>query len=182
MPRAVGLLAVGVLTLFALGGAQKGCRDLWHSATTLRYPEVRDLRRSVALRPQKGPVLLADSTSVPVTGIERDPGRDVLAATLVDSTAPADRAASARRGAAVFARICTPCHGRALRGDGPVAALFMAPPDLLAATTRGRTDGFLYSYIRHGGMVMPAHGAQVGQAQAWDVIHYLRDLQRTSPR
>jgi len=182
MLRAAGLLAVGALALFTAGGPQKGCQDLRRSATTLRYAVVRDMRRSVALRPQKGAPLTADSVSVPVGGLERDPGRDVLAATLVNPTAPAERAASARRGAAVFARICVPCHGRTLAGDGPVAARFMRPPDLLAGATRERSDGFIYSYIRRGGVVMPAHGAQVTRAQAWDVINYLRDLQRTSPR
>ena len=115
-------------------------------------------------------------------GLERDPGRDVLAATLVNPTAPADLPASVRRGEAEFRKICVPCHGRELRGDGPVAAQFMPPPDLLAEATRQRRDGYLYSYIRHGGVVMPAHGAQVTREQAWDVINYLRHLQQTSPR
>jgi putative copper resistance protein D len=182
MLKAAGLLAVGVLAVFTAGGAQKGCQDLRRSVTTLRYPVIRDLRRSVALKPQKGLPLLADSASVPVSGLERDPGRDVQAATLVNPTAPADLAASVQRGEAEFRRICVPCHGAQLRGDGPVAALFMPPPDLLAATTRARTDGYIYSYIRHGGLVMPAHGAQVTREQTWDVINYLRQLQKVSPR
>ena len=182
MLRAAGLLAVSVLTLFSVGSAQKGCQDLRRSATTLRYPAIRDMRRSVVLKPQKGPLLPADSVSVPVGGLERDPGREVLAATLVNPTAPADLAASARRGAAEFRRICVPCHGTTMMGDGPVAALFMRPPDLLAPLTRQRPDGYIYSYIRHGGIVMPSHGAQVTRAQAWDVINYLRQMQRQSPR
>lgn len=182
MPKAAGLLAVGVLALFSAGGARQGCQDLWRSATTLRYPAIRDMRRTVALKPQKGLLLLADSSSVPVGGLERDPGRDVLAATLVNPTAPADLPASVRRGEAEFRKICVPCHGRELRGDGPVAAQFMPPPDLLAEATRQRRDGYLYSYIRHGGVVMPAHGAQVTREQAWDVINYVRHLQQTSPR
>ena len=182
MLRAAGLLAVGVLTVFSAGGAQRGCQDLRRSATTLRYPVLRDMRRTVVLKPQKGVLLLADSSSVPVEGLERDPGRDVLAATLVNPTAPADLPASVRRGEAEFRKICVPCHGPELRGDGPVAAKFMPPPDLLAEATRRRRDGYIYSYIRHGGVVMPAHGAQVTREQAWDVINYLRQLQRTSPR
>jgi mono/diheme cytochrome c family protein len=182
MLRAAGLLAVGVLTVFTAGGVQKGCQDLRRSATTLRYPLIRDMRHTVALKPQKGVLLLADSASVPVNGLERDPGRDVQAVTLVNPTAPADLPGSVRRGEAEFKRICVPCHGPEQRGDGPVAALFMPPPDLLAQVTRQRTDGFIYSYIRHGGVVMPAHGAQVTREQAWDVINYLRQRQRTNPR
>ena len=152
------------------------------SATQLRYPAIRDMRASVAIMPQKGVLLLPDSASVPVSGRERDPGRDVLAATLVNPTPAADLAASARRGETKFRRTCVPCHGPELKGDGPVAALFMPPPDLLAQATRERTDGYLYSYIRHGGIVMPSHGAQVTPAEAWDLIDYLRHLQKVGPR
>lgn len=182
MPRAAGLLAVGALAVFSLGGPRQGCQDLRHSATTFRYPVIRDMRRTVVIEPQKGAPLLPDSASVPVGGIERDPGREVLAATLVNPTAPADLPASVRRGEAEFHRICVQCHGRELRGDGPVAAQFMPPPDLLAEATRRRRDGYIYSYIRHGGVVMPAHGAQVTREQAWDVINYLRHMQQTNPR
>jgi mono/diheme cytochrome c family protein len=182
MHRAVGLLAIGVLAAFSAAGAQRGCEDLRRSATSLRYPAIRDMRRTIALKPQKGVLLLADSASVPVSGLERDPGRDVMSATLVNPTLPADLPASAKRGEAEFRKICMQCHGKTMQGDGPVAALFMPPPDLLAAATRQRTDGFIYSYIRHGGVVMPAHGAQVTREQAWDVINYLRSMQKTSPR
>jgi mono/diheme cytochrome c family protein len=67
-------------------------------------------------------------------------------------------------------------------GDGPVAALFMPPPYRLAQPTRERKDGYIYSYIRHGGIVMPSYGAQVTAAEAWDLIHYIRHLQKVSPR
>jgi len=182
MLRGAVLLAIGALAALSAAGGQQGCQDLHRSLTTLRYPAIRDMRRTVALKPQKGVLLLADSSSVPVGGLERDPGRDELTATLVNPTAPADLPASVRRGEAEFRKICVQCHGATLRGDGPVAAQFMPPPDLLAEATRQRRDGYIYSYIRHGGVVMPAHGAQVTREQAWDVINYLRHLQQTSPR
>jgi hypothetical protein len=58
----------------------------------------------------------------------------------------------------------------------------MPPPDLLAQATRERKDGFLYSYIRFGGIVMPSYGAQVTALEAWNVVNYLRHMQKTSPR
>jgi mono/diheme cytochrome c family protein len=58
----------------------------------------------------------------------------------------------------------------------------MPAADLLTEPTRQRTDGFLYSYIRYGGAVMPALGAQVTPGEAWDVINYVRHMQRPSPR
>ena len=182
MVRGAGLLAIGVLAVFSAGGAQKGCQDLVRSATTFRYPVVRDMRRSIALMPQKGALLAPDSASVPVTGIDRDPGRDVLAKTLVNPTAAADLPASVARGDAEFHTLCVPCHGPELRGDGPVAAKFMTPPDLQGELVRNAKDGFLYAYIRHGGMVMPSHGAQVSSRQAWDLINFIRQRQKAQPR
>ena len=103
-----------------------------------------------------------------------------LAAKLTDPTVADD--SSRARGERKFHKTCVPCHGMGLMGDGPVAALFMPPPDLLAEATRDRKDGYIYSYIRHGGVVMPAYGAQVTAAEAWDLIHYIRHMQKVSPR
>ncbi|MBI5709156.1 MAG: cytochrome c [Candidatus Eisenbacteria bacterium] len=183
MPRlGLGILAIGVLALFTATTAQKGCQDLVKSATHLRYFPIRDMRYSVVINPQKVSMRLPDTTSVPTTGREPDPGRDVLAATLVNPTAPAELDSSVARGTRKFAVTCVPCHGKSMAGDGTVAALFMPPPDLLAQVTRERTDGFLYSYIRHGGIVMPSYGAQVTRQEAWDVINYVRHMQKVSPR
>jgi S-disulfanyl-L-cysteine oxidoreductase SoxD len=182
MTRAAGLLAIGVLTVFTAGSGSRGCADLFRSATTLRYPAIRDMRNTVALKPQKWPALPPDSVSVPLEGIERDPGREVMAATLRNPTPAATREASVRRGGARYRIICMQCHGPAMNGSGPVSALFMQAADLLTEPTRQRTDGFIYSYIRFGGVVMPALGAQVTSAQAWDVVNYVRHMQQVSPR
>ena len=133
-------LALGVLTLFAAGSGSHGCRDLARSATAWRYPVIRDMRNSVALKPQKWAALPPDSVSVPVSGIARDPGRDVMAATLRNPTPPTELEASVRRGEARFKIICMQCHGRTMNGAGPVSALFMPAADLLAEPTRQRPE------------------------------------------
>jgi mono/diheme cytochrome c family protein len=89
---------------------------------------------------------------------------------------------SIARGHRKFMKTCMPCHGVVMAGDGTVAPKFMPPPDLLAQTTRERKDGYIFSYIRHGGMIMPSYGAQVTADEAWDLIHYIRYMQKTSPR
>jgi mono/diheme cytochrome c family protein len=58
----------------------------------------------------------------------------------------------------------------------------MPPPDLLAEATRQRADGYLYSYIRHGGVVMPSYGAQVTAKEAWDLVNFIRQQQKATPR
>jgi hypothetical protein len=69
-----------------------------------------------------------------------------------------------------------------MAGDGPVAAKFIPPPDLLAEGTRGRTDGFMYMYMRHGGAIMPSYGNVLSSRDAWSLVHYIRYMQKTSPR
>jgi S-disulfanyl-L-cysteine oxidoreductase SoxD len=164
-----------------------GCQDVRTSFTKLSYSPIRDMRRTVAILPQKVSMRLPDSLSVPIGGREEMPdpavlmaNRATIAARYVDSTAADD--SSMARGERMFSRLCTPCHGAQMQGNGPVAARFMPPPDLLGATTRGRTDGYIYTYIRFGGAIMPKYGHALTQAQTWDVIHYLRQRQKVSPR
>ena len=182
MLRGAGLAALGLLALFVAGGARQGCQDLRRSATRLGYYPIRDMRHSVAIMPQKVVLLAPDSASVPVTGIDRDLGREVLAKTLANPTPPAGLEASIRRGEVKFRKTCVPCHGSDLSGHGPVAPLMMTAADLLAPPTRQRADGFLYAYVRHGGIIMPSHGAQVRPREAWDLVNYVRRLQKVSPR
>lgn len=184
----VGLIAIAILTMMTASTVQRGCQDAYQSATHLKYFPIRDMRRSVALMPQKGYTRPPDSLSVPTVGRDRlidneEQPMDLaneLAAKLTDPTVADD--SSRARGERKFHKTCVPCHGMGLMGDGPVAALFMPPPDLLAEATRDRKDGYIYSYIRHGGVVMPAYGAQVTAAEAWDLIHYIRHMQKVSPR
>jgi mono/diheme cytochrome c family protein len=180
----IGVLAV--VALITAVTAEQGFRDLVRSATTFAYPEIRDMRRTVAIPPNKVMTREPDPASVPTSGIERTYGlqgielADKLAETMVDPTVVTD--SSIVRGERKYQRLCTPCHGPNLAGNGPVAALFMPPPDLLAEPTRQRKDGYIYSYIRHGGAVMPSYGAQTTPEECWELVHYIRHMQRTSPR
>ena len=165
----------------------QGCRDTRTAFTKLTYSDIRDMRRSVAILPNKVTMRPPDSLSVPISGREELPdpnallaNRQTMAERYVDSTAADD--SSLARGERMFQRLCVPCHGPQLQGNGPVAAKFMPPPDLLGATTRGRTDGYIYTYIRFGGAIMPKYGHALTEAQTWDVIHYVRHQQKVSPR
>lgn len=169
------LLALGIAVV-AIGPSFNGCKDLSRSLTHLTYPPVRDMRRTVALIPQRVPPRSPDSLSVPIGGKEIMADRATFESRMVDPGATST--ASVERGAIKFRRTCVPCHGTGMKGDGAVAAKFMPPPNLLAPMTRDRSDGFIYTYIRHGGAVMPSYGAQVTAAEAWDLIHYIRDQQK----
>jgi mono/diheme cytochrome c family protein len=166
---------------------QRGCTDTKNSLFNLMYPSHRDMRRIVAFTAQKGSVRAPDTLTVPITGAEIEPdmallmsNREAAVGRFVDHTVSDD--SSLARGERTFHRLCQPCHGPAMLGDGPVAAKFMPPPDLLGATTRGRSDGYIYSYVRYGGAIMPKYGQALSPAATWDVIHFLRHQQKVSPR
>ena len=188
LKAAFGLIGTALVSLVFSYSSQSGCKDATKAASHLSYFKTRDMRTTVALDPARGFLRDADSTAIPITGVERPLAglalspeeRDAFAAAFVNPQAADD--SSIARGERKFAKTCVPCHGRAMAGDGPVAALFMPPPDLLAAPTRARKDGYIYSYVRHGGIVMPSYGAQVTRQEAYDLINYVRHMQKTSPR
>jgi mono/diheme cytochrome c family protein len=175
---AVGFVLAGSATL------GRGCRDVRTSFTELAYPDIRDMRRSVVINPQKRMALLPDSIAIPVGGREAEmplDRREAMTPRITDPTAGPD-SASIARGEARYRSFCSPCHGGAMAGDGPVAQFYMPPPDLLGPLVRSRSDGHIYAYIRDGGAVMPKYGQSLTPAETWDVIHYLRMMQQTSPR
>jgi mono/diheme cytochrome c family protein len=69
-----------------------------------------------------------------------------------------------------------------MKGDGPVIQFYVPPPDLLGPLTRGRSDGYMYSYIRNGGAIMPAYAFQISPEMTWNLIHYIRSRQQANPR
>lgn len=182
-----GLLAALLLTMWSVGSVQQGVKDLKTSLTTWKYFDIRDMRRTVVLNPQKTHTAAPESLSVPVGGwgdrvdvaaLEMD--REAVSARLVNPVAATPK--SIAWGDSVYKKMCVPCHGPDMAGDGKVAAAFMPPPDLLAEATRQRTDGYLYNYIRHGGVVMPRYGQSVTATEAWDLVNFIRERQRTNPR
>ena len=172
---------------------QQGCNDLKRAVTHLRYYPIRDMRQTVAPDPQRmiwsetKPVVwpaVPDSLSVPTIGADAYaydmPPYEATAARLV---APPSSDMSVAHGDSLFHVICWTCHGKTMAGDGPVTTKGMVPPpDLLAEGTRGRTDGFMYMYMRHGGALMPSYGNVLSSRDAWSLVHYIRHMQKTSPR
>ena len=178
----IGLVGIVVLTMFSPTSPQQGCRGAVKSLTHLNYYKYRDMRTSIVVAPQKEVMRAPDDASIPVSGRDvagEDPPYEKNQ-NRVNPVAATD--SSIARGERKFMRTCAPCHGTTLAGDGKVAPNFMPPPDLLAAPTRARKDGFIYSYIRFGGVVMPSYGAQVTAEEAWNLVNFVRHQQQTNPR
>ena len=116
-----------------------------------------------------------------------------LASVLWTRAGAASTAAPVREGAPprevvngrhLFATHCVVCHGEAGRGDGPSAGSFATKPSNLAdgRLMNGLPDAFLVNIILHGGPAeglapaMPPFAAYLGEAQARDIVAYVRTL------
>ena len=148
------------------------------AATTAHaFPWSKDMRRTPAIWPQAWPTgvprMPADST-VPMSGHSDQKLNLDLASKLPNPTPRGPE--SEARGQATFERYCYPCHGIKAQGDGLVGK-FVGAPNLTLPLTQGRADGYIYFYIRHGGILMPSYGYGVKSKDAWDVVNYLRKLQ-----
>lgn len=85
---------------------------------------------------------------------------------------------SLQRGENLYDTYCFVCHGPEGKGDGPVIKRGFYPLNLTAPGVMGRTDGYLYAYIRYGGKVMmPSYRESITSEDAWDVVNYVRELQ-----
>lgn len=93
---------------------------------------------------------------------------------------PAD-SASLARGQVMYLRVCAVCHGE--RGIGAEAYIADKNPVLVAynlsdALRASYSDGFFYGKIRVGGPLMPAYGHQISHIDRWNIVNYVRELQR----
>jgi mono/diheme cytochrome c family protein len=88
--------------------------------------------------------------------------------------------ASLARGRNRFLIFCQPCHGANAAGDGPVNTKLLVAPSLLTDKAKALSDGYIYSMIRRGRGIMPAYGDRIFGNDRWDIVNYVRQLQRGS--
>lgn len=98
-----------------------------------------------------------------------------------DLRGPPSSEASVRRGRLLFQERCIACHGREGHGGGPVSKKFPPAPDLAYQTVRARSDGFIYATVLLGGRAMPRLGEGLDDQDRWDLVHFVRWIQQTTP-
>jgi mono/diheme cytochrome c family protein len=144
------------------GGA--GCANDWRT----------DLWYQPSLRPQAAPRPEPEG-SVPVQGIifaeEREDLEDLADPTEVTP-------GSLANGKRLFEIHCSACHGMSGHGAGPISKLYPEAPDLRFESIKRRSDGFIFGTLTLGGRAMPAMHEGLTPAERWDVIHYVRQIQR----
>lgn len=94
---------------------------------------------------------------------------------------------SIRRGQQRFMIYCAPCHGYDGHGKGIVnqRALelqqgWITATDLHSQTVRDREDGHIFNTIRNGIRSMPGYRDQISPEDAWNIVSYVRALQRST--
>lgn len=165
--QAIRLMIFGVVVLLLAGA---GVANL-----LLRGAFSTDMGDQPSLKPQERP-LEPPPASVPLGKWERALSREEAGKVLRNPMPPT--LASLQNGQRLYEVYCTLCHGSEGKGGGPVAAKFVPPPDITISFFQQRPDGFLYETIRSGGPLMPGQGEGLTPKERWDIVNYLRDLQR----
>ncbi|HEX2696765.1 MAG TPA: c-type cytochrome [Anaerolineales bacterium] len=92
---------------------------------------------------------------------------------------PADQA-SVARGAELFHINCTACHGDGGKGNGPIAAFIVnKPADLTSPLVKALSDGQIFLTMSNGVPgKMPALNENLLVRERWDIVNYIRTLQK----
>src|SRR6516225_2673365 len=82
-------------------------------------------------------------------------------------------------GKVLFETVCAPCHGQVGKGDGSVVHLLAhKPANLLTGVSTNLPDGYVFGYIRNGGIWMPSYDDAMSASERWQIVLYMRDLEK----
>jgi mono/diheme cytochrome c family protein len=140
-------------------------------------PQRKDLfgaRPTGLMEPQPGTVAVGE---VPYPYAQNE--ADKAGAELVNPLQPTPEVLA--HGKFVYENVCITCHGPKGAGDGHVTALFPKPPSLMTQKVRDWPDGQLFHRPMRGQNSMPSHARQVDQKDAWAVVLWIRETQKTEP-
>jgi len=166
-PRLVVIVAA--MVVFVVAGASAAWCFPW-SIDMFRGPSIQPL--------EVAPRVMPEGTLPTDTG---SPPQDLEQATVKAHNPLKPTAANIAHGKELFTNTCAPCHGASGHGDGPVAHLLHAhgfdPKNLVTGVAKNLPDGYLYGYIRDGGIHMPAYADAMNSDERWDVVMYVRQLE-----
>jgi mono/diheme cytochrome c family protein len=121
---------------------------------------------------EQGPRLAAPAEAVPVQGPALIAGRP--ASEPVPATAD-----SLQRGQVLYGINCLMCHGTEGKGNGTLSGFFTPrPADLTGDTVRGLSDTQIFLVITQGFGPMPSLAENLSAVERWDLVNYVRSLQK----
>jgi len=176
------LLLAGIFLLVAVNLSAKS------SVFTL----ITDMFDQISLKPQeKGSMNAFVIGAVSIDGREiEDPNdrfsriiKDIVSDTAtVNPHKPADTISLAD-GRQKFNTFCAVCHGtnREINEEGfaktKINELGMIAPAVITLTPFFN-DGYIYQKAKYGGSVMPAMGYAVTSGERWNIVNYIRELEK----
>ena len=87
--------------------------------------------------------------------------------------------ASTKAGQVIFAKNCTPCHGKTGLGDGIKARVLKDfPGDFTKAEFQNQTDGELFYKTKNGKGEMPKYEGKLADEDIWNIVNYLRTFKK----
>jgi len=181
---AIGRVAARVANFrMALGAAAAAMFVVAGAGAAWSFPWSIDMFRGPAIQPlEVSPRVMPEGTLPVDTG---SPPQDLEQATIKAHNPLKPTPENIAHGKELFTNTCTPCHGESGHGDGLVAHLLHShgfdPKNLVTGTSKGLPDGYIYGYIRDGGIHMPSYADAMSSDERWDVVMYVRQLQAQAP-
>jgi mono/diheme cytochrome c family protein len=164
------------------------------SSSTYAFPWSTDMFQGDAVQPLAiAPRVMPDGT-LPVNGIHynvhygQPAGMPTAAAilpmklelmTVREQNPLQPTSENLAHGKVLFETVCAPCHGVIGKGDGTVVHLLAhKPADLLTGVSTNLPDGYVFGYIRNGGIWMPSYDDAMSATERWQIVLYMRDLEK----
>ena len=178
------ILVVIVIGIVVVAGVSK----------TSAFPWSTDMYQGAAVQPLEiAPRVMPDGT-LPVNGIHynvhygQPAGMPTAAAilpmklelmTVREQNPLQPTSENLAHGRVLFETVCSPCHGQFGRGDGSVVHLLAhKPANLLTGVSTNLPDGYVFGYIRNGGIWMPSYDDAMSSTERWQIVLYMRDLEK----
>jgi mono/diheme cytochrome c family protein len=182
--RARHILAAIAVSIVVIGEA----------AATYAFPWSTDMYQGAAVQPLEiAPRVMPEGT-LPVPGIHynlhygQPQGMPTTAAilpmklelmTVREQNPLQPTSENLAHGKALFETVCAPCHGQIGKGDGSVVHLLAhKPANLLTGVSTNLPDGYVFGYIRNGGIWMPSYDDAMSVTERWQIVLYMRDLEK----
>lgn len=167
---------VGATSLVALAA----CNPLDPETTKIQYmPDMADAPTVKAQENYLDPPVGAMALTVPLYPKTVEDAEKVLKMPPVFASDPQIN----EKGKVMYDTFCAPCHGADAKGGGSIiSAGFPQPPDITHPTYSARGDGFFFYRITFGSAsgVMPSYGHAISVHERWQIVSYLRTLQKAS--